>query len=229
MTFIDCSIYGLGMTNNLTFLQSNHFAVLAIHLWWISSVVVEYCLFVSFLVFTLFSHLMLCYCMSYVFVDLCFLRWFPQDLGWIFRHSWSFPINVVLLSCLLTLAFQSFSTRIGIYINSIFWNCVSKISQFITSELELWWVQLHSIFSCFLQALSQSFVVLIVIFPPNQKVAYISFNMLISVSISFIASNSWLILFCSILITLIQSKFDDFFHSWYHVINPVMMWVNSLI
>ena len=32
---------------------------------------------------------------------------------------------------------------------------------------------------------------------------------------------------CSILVSLIQSKFDDFFHSWYHVIYPVRMWVNS--
>ena len=29
-----------------------------------------------------------------------------QDLGWIFWHSWSFPINFELLSCLLELSFQ---------------------------------------------------------------------------------------------------------------------------
>ena len=56
----------LGMTNNIKFLQLNHFFV---------SVVVKHCLFVSFLVSSLFSHLMLCYCISYVFMHLFLLRW----------------------------------------------------------------------------------------------------------------------------------------------------------
>ena len=100
----------LGMTNNKKFLQLNHFFVLTIHLWWVSSVVVKHCLFVSFLVSSLFSHLMLCYWISYVFMHLFLLRWsllhllLSEHLRVYLRIPYFFLVYTVDLCC--TFAFE---------------------------------------------------------------------------------------------------------------------------